>query len=133
MLTSLLLVPILGVLALSPMQDGSAADNSRMKKIALTVTLLNFVLSLVMWGEFDSNSSEYQFTAEFNQLSFCHLHIGIDGLSLYFVLLTTFTLPICILASWDNVQHNLKYYLIALLMVETLLVALFVVLESDSR
>lgn len=48
MLTSLLLVPILGVLALSPMQDGSAADNSRMKKIALTVTLLNFVLSLVM-------------------------------------------------------------------------------------
>lgn len=129
MLTSLLLVPILGVLALSPMQDGVAADNSRMKKIALTVTLLNFVLSLIMWGEFDSNSSEYQFTAEFNQLSFCHLHIGIDGLSLYFVLLTTFTLPICILASWDNVQHNLKYYLIALLMVETLLVALFVVLD----
>lgn len=126
MLTSLLIIPVLGVLALSPMQ---AADNSRMKKIALFVTLLNFVVSLVMWGEFDSNSSEYQFTAEFNQVSFCHLHIGIDGLSLYFVLLTTFTMPICILASWENVQHNLKYFLIAFLMVETLLIALFVVLD----
>lgn len=137
MLTSLLIIPILGVLALSPMQNSgsistsgnAATDNSRMKKIALFVTLLNFVVSLVMWGEFDSNSSEYQFTAEFNQVSFCHLHIGIDGLSLYFVLLTTFTMPICILASWENVQHNLKYFLIAFLMVETLLIALFVVLD----
>ena len=48
MLTSLLIIPILGVLALSPMQDGSAADKSRMKQIALFVTLLNFVVSLVM-------------------------------------------------------------------------------------
>ncbi len=48
MLTSLLIIPVLGVIALSPMQDGSAADNSRMKKIALFVTLLNFVVSLVM-------------------------------------------------------------------------------------
>lgn len=134
MLTSLLIIPILGILALSPMQEGSAAfgvknTNSRMKQIALFVTLLNFVVSLVMWGEFDSNSSEYQFTTEFNQVSFCHLHIGIDGLSLYFVLLTTFTMPICILASWDNVQHNLKYFLVAFLLVETLLIALFVVLD----
>jgi NADH-ubiquinone oxidoreductase chain 4 len=114
------------VLALSPMQKGS---ESRMKKLALLVTLLNFVVSLVLWGEFDSNSSQYQFTADFYQLSFCHFHIGVDGLSLYFVLLTTFTMPICILASWENVQHNLKYFLIAFLMVETFLIAFFVVLD----
>ena len=131
MLISLLIIPILGVLALSPMQDGSATEEqkSRMKQIALFVTILNFLVSLLLWGEFDSNSSQYQFTYEFNQLSFCHLHIGIDGLSLYFVLLTTFTMPICILASWENVQHNLKYFLIAFLMVETLLIALFIVLD----
>ena len=111
------------------MQDELAADRSRMKQMTLFVTLLNFVLSLVLWGEFDSNSSQYQFTTEFNQLSFCHLHIGVDGLSLYFVLLTTFTMPICILASWENVNHNLKYFLIAFLLVETLLIALFVVLD----
>jgi len=108
------------------MQNGT---ESRMKQIALFVTLLNFLVSLVLWGEFVSNSSQYQFTQEFNQVSFCHLHIGVDGLSLYFVLLTTFTMPICILASWENVKHNLKYFLIAFLMVETLLIALFVVLD----
>lgn len=87
------------------------------------------MVSLVLWGEFDSNSSQYQFTTEFGNISFCHLHIGVDGLSLYFVLLTTFTMPICILASWENVKHNLKYFLIAFLLVETLLIALFVVLD----
>ena len=129
MLTSLLIIPILGVLALSPMKDGSAVEESRMKQIALFVTLLTFLVSLLLWGEFDSNSSQYQFTTEFNQVSFCHLYIGVDGLSLYFVLLTTFTMPICILASWNNVHNNLKYFLIAFLMVETLLLALFVVLD----
>ncbi len=108
------------------MQDGS---EQRMKQIALLTTLLNFWVSLWLWGEFDSNSSQYQFTTEFNQLHFCHLYIGIDGLSLYFVLLTTLTIPICILASWDNIKFNLKYFLIAFLMVETLLIALFIVLD----
>ncbi len=126
MLTSLLIIPLLGVLALSPMQEGSEL---RMKQIALLATLFNFWVSLWLWGEFDSNSSQYQFTTEFNQVSFCHLHIGIDGLSLYFVLLTTLTIPICILASWDNVTHHLKYFLVAFLVVETLLIALFVVLD----
>lgn len=129
MLTLLLIIPILGVLALSPMQENTPADNSRMKQIALFVTLFNFIVSLVLWGEFDSNSSQYQFTTEFNQLSFGHFHIGVDGLSLYFVLLTTFTMPICILASWENVQHNLKYFLIAFLLLESLLIAVFVVLD----
>ena len=141
MLTSLLLIPIFGILALRPMQGGTVTEESQMKKWALFITLLNFVVSLVMWGEFDGNSSQYQFTADWgsavkigseiqsHQLTFCHLHIGVDGLSLYFVLLTTFTMPICILASWENVRHNLKYFLIAFLMVETLLIALFVVLD----
>lgn len=130
MLTSLLIIPILGVLALSPMQDGPTTNNqTRMKQITLFVMFLNFIVSLIMWGEFDSNSSEYQFTTEFNQISFCHLYMGVDGLSLYFVLLTTFTMPIRILASWENVRHNLKYFLIAFLMVETLLITFFVVLD----
>jgi NADH-ubiquinone oxidoreductase chain 4 len=136
MLTSLLIIPILGVLALSSMQnqnqgsDQSKIDQeSRMKQMALFATLLNFIVSILLWGEFDSNSSQYQFTTEFNHLSFCHLHIGVDGLSLYFVLLTTFTMPICILASWENVQHNLKYFLISFLMLESLLIAVFVVLD----
>jgi NADH-ubiquinone oxidoreductase chain 4 len=62
-------------------------------------------------------------------VTFCHLHIGIDGISLYFVLLTTFITPICILSNWDNIKHSLKYFLISFLLLETLLVAVFVVLD----
>ena len=150
MLTSILILPMLGVLALSSMQEGSNIlqpdlnqKQTQMKQVALLTTLLTFIVSLVMWGEFDSNSSQYQFTSNWGEfygynwsdtnttpkLSFGHLHIGVDGLSLYFILLTTFTIPICILASWENVKHNIKYFLIAFLVLETLLIALFVVLD----
>ena len=57
------------------------------------------------------------------------MHMGVDGLSLYFVLLTTFTMPICVLASWENVKHNIKSYMIAFLVLESLLIAVFVVLD----
>jgi len=70
-----------------------------MKKIALFVSLLNLFISIYMWFQFDYNTTSYQFVYEFNQLSFCHFHVGVDGISLYFVLLTTFITPICILSN----------------------------------
>jgi len=99
MLTGLILIPLLGALTLAPMNESTPLQISQVKRIALLTTVITFILSMVMWGNFDSGSSSYQFTAEYNQLAYCHMHIGVDGLSLYFVLLTTFTLPICILAS----------------------------------
>jgi NADH:ubiquinone oxidoreductase subunit 4 (subunit M) len=71
----------------------------KMKQIALFFSLINFFISIIMWYQFDFNSSTYQFVYEFNQLNFCHFHVGIDGISLYFVLLTTFITPICILSN----------------------------------
>lgn len=129
MLTGLILIPLLGALILAPMNESTPLQISRVKNIALLTTVVTFALSMILWGEFDQNSSQYQFTAEYNQLDYCHMHIGVDGLSLYFVLLTTFTLPICILASWDNVKHNIKSFMIAFLVLESLLVAVFVVLD----
>lgn len=135
MLTALLLIPLLGALTLAPMTESTPQQISRIKRVALLTTVVTFALSMIMWGEFDSSSSQYQFTVEYNTLSFLHMHMGVDGLSLYFVLLTTFTLPICILASWDRfgvaeaVTHNIKAYMIALLVLESLLIAVFVVLD----
>ncbi len=129
MLSALLLIPIIGSLALLPMGEDSQSSVTRMKQVGLFASMVNFILSIVLWGEFDSSSLQYQFVQEFNNLSFCHLHIGIDGISLYFVLLTTFITPICILASWDNVKFGMKYFLIAFLLMETLLIAVFVVLD----
>lgn len=106
MLTALILIPLLGALILAPMSESTPAQISRVKQVALLTTVVTFIISMIMWGEFDSSSSQYQFTAEYSpgvspdaQLSYLHMHIGVDGLSLYFVLLTTFTLPICVLAS----------------------------------
>ncbi|WP_460818426.1 hypothetical protein, partial [Microbacterium petrolearium] len=103
MLTTLIVIPLLGSLALLPMNDTTAAGADRIKKVALVVSLIVFILSVIMWGEFDSSATQYQFVQEFNTLSFCHLNIGIDGISLYFVLLTTFITPLCLLSQWSNV------------------------------
>lgn len=129
MLTALLLIPILGCLALLPINGDTAAGVERIKKVALTTALINFVVSMIMWGEFDSSATQYQFVQEFNSLSFCHLNIGVDGISLYFVLLTTFMIPLCLLSNWVNISYGIKYYVIAFLLMETLLIAVFVVLD----
>jgi NADH:ubiquinone oxidoreductase subunit 4 (subunit M) len=98
MLTSIMLIPLLGALILCLLKEETLSDISRVKRVALLTTLVTFVLSMVLWTSFDSSLDQYQFTAEYNKLSFLHMHIGVDGLSLYFVLLTTFTMPICLLA-----------------------------------
>jgi len=129
MLTLLLLIPLVGALMLAPMQGNTVQSESQMKRLALGTSLINFLLSIVLWGMFDSSTSESQFTQEFNQVNFCHLHIGVDGISLYFVLLTTFITPICILSNWENIKEELKYFLMCFLVLETLLIAVFVVLD----
>ena len=104
MLTALLLIPLLGVLALLPLSEGTVLGDSRMKRIALLTAMVNFFVSIVLRGELDSSATSYQFVQEFNNLSFCHFHIGIDGISLYFVLLTTFITPVCILSNWTTIK-----------------------------
>lgn len=127
MLTTLLLLPLLGVLLLLPMDEEK--NNTLIKQTGLAISLVTFIISLCMWAEFDSSALGYQFVQEFNSLSFCHFHIGIDGISLYFVLLTTFITPVCILSNYDNLAFGYKYYIIAFLLMETLLIAVFVVLD----
>lgn len=127
MLTALLLIPIIGSLIILPMNERKSL--TYIKQIGLITALINFVVSIVLWGEFDSSSLQYQFVQEFNTLDFCHLHIGVDGISLYFVLLTTFITPICLLSNWDNLKFGYKYYFIAFLLMETMLIAVFVVLD----
>lgn len=129
MITLLLLVPIIGSLLLIPIQEDSSQSQSKMKNIALTTSLINFLISIFIWLEFDSSTTQYQFVYEFNQLSFCHFNVGIDGISLYFVLLTTFVTPIALLSNYTNITKNLKYFLISFLMLETLQICAFVSLD----
>jgi len=107
----------------------TSETKNKMKKIALTTALINFYISLFLWYEFDSSSTQYQFVSEFNQLNFCHLNFGIDGISLYFVLLTTFVTPIALLSNYTTITNNLKLFLISFLLLETLQICAFVSLD----
>nr|YP_009739436.1 NADH dehydrogenase subunit 4 [Tricholoma saponaceum]QIC20280.1 NADH dehydrogenase subunit 4 [Tricholoma saponaceum] len=129
MISLLLLIPILGSLLLLPISDNTIKGKIQMKKIALTTSLINFFVSLFIWYQFDSNTTQYQFVSEFNQLSFCHLNFGIDGVSLYFVLLTTFVTPVALLSNFTNIHKHLKSFLIAFLLLETLQICAFVSLD----
>ena len=128
MITLLLLIPIIGSLVILPMSNTIESQN-QMKKIALTTSLINFFISLFIWYQFDSSQTQYQFVSEFNQLNFCHLNFGIDGISLYFVLLTTFVTPVALLSNYTNITTNLKFFLISFLLLETLQICAFVSLD----
>nr|QKQ12917.1 Nad4 [Sparassis crispa] len=129
MIQLLLLVPIIGSLLILSIQGNTIKNENNMKIIALSTSLINLLISIFLWLEFDSSISEYQFIYEFNKLSFCHFNIGIDGISLYYVLLTTFITPIALLSNYKNIYKNIKYFLISFLILETLQIAVFVVLD----
>ena len=129
MLSLLLLIPIIGSLLLLTIPEDSIENKIRMKRITLITMLINFLISIYIWLEFDSSTSQYQFVYEFIELSYCHLNIGIDGISLFFVLLTTFISPIAVLSNYNNINKNLKYFLISFLLLETLQIGVFVVLD----
>lgn len=129
MLVSLLIVPLIGSLLLLLVPENNPKNEEKMKVIALSTSLVNLLISILLWIQFDSSVIDYQFVLEFNQLSFCQFNIGIDGISLYYVLLTTFITPIALLSNYKNIYKNLKYFLISFLILETLQIALFVVLD----
>lgn len=101
MLTPILVTPLVGAAMLSTFNNTDVSENTvvRIKQIAISASLITFFISIIMYCQFDSTSPEYQFTEEFNQVDFCHLYIGVDGISLYFVMLTTFITPVCILSN----------------------------------
>jgi NADH-ubiquinone oxidoreductase chain 4 len=142
MITLLLIVPIIGSLLLIPIKEESISNengivavpqnhspNQKMKNIALFTSLINLFISIILWVQFDSNTTTFQFVSEFKELSFCHFNMGVDGISLFFVILTTFITPIALLSNYTNINNNLKYFLISFLILETLQIATFVSLD----
>ena len=129
MLTLLLIIPLIGSFFILSIQENSIYSQNKMKIIAITTSLINLFISIFLWLEFDSNTTQFQFVSEFDYLTFGHLNFGVDGISLYFVLLTTFITPIAIISNYNNINNNLKFFLISFLILETLQLALFLVLD----
>ena len=105
------------------------ARNAR--NIALWTSLITFVLSLALWTGFDPDVSDFQFVEKRNWIPAFGItyHMGVDGISMFFVLLSTLLTPICILASWEAIETRVKEYMISFLALETLMVGTFSALD----
>jgi NADH-ubiquinone oxidoreductase chain 4 len=101
LLTLLLLIPMLGVFTISTgmSYELSFLNIKRIKTIALTTSIINLFVSLIIFILFDFSSNQFQFVQEHYDLNFFNLYLGIDGISIYFVLLTTIIMPIAILSN----------------------------------
>jgi NADH-quinone oxidoreductase subunit M len=105
------------------------ARNAR--NVALWTSLITFVLSLFIWLNFDNTTAAFQMVerADWIPAFKINYHMGVDGISVLFVLLSTFLTPLCILASWESVKIRVKEYMIAFLVLETLMVGMFCALD----
>jgi proton-translocating NADH-quinone oxidoreductase chain M len=104
---------------------------SIIKTSALYTSLVVFIISLYLWAAFDNSTAKFQFVEcyEWIGLSNINFYLGIDGISLFFVILTTLLIPICILASWEAIKTNIKEYMIAFLLLESFVIAVFCLLD----
>lgn len=99
------------------------------KKIGLLVSVVNLVISFVIYILYNYSVNQYQFVQESYSLSYLDLYLGVDGISVYFVLLTTIIMPIALLSNWKSIRTNNKAYLVSLLLLEFLLITVFIVLD----
>jgi NADH-quinone oxidoreductase subunit M len=98
---------------------------------ALWTSLITFVLSLAIWANFDTSTAGFQFVEKANWIPAYNIsyHLGVDGISVFFVLLSTFLTPLCVISSWQAIQDRVKEYMIAFLVLETLMVGMFCALD----
>jgi len=109
--------------------DETVARNARWT--ALWTSLITFALSLILWARFDKGTAEFQFVERLAWLPEYGVayHMGVDGISVLFILLSTLLTPICILASWESVQTRVREYMVAFLVLESMMVGMFAALD----
>ena len=139
LLLSLLIVPLLGIFTITTNLFGNinkklnVTDTQTIfkdiKVTALTTSIVNLIISLIIFITFDFSSNQYQFVQEYHEWYKFNLYLGVDGLSIYFVLLTAIVSPISLLSNWTSISENIKSYVIIILLLETLLLAVFLVLD----
>tara|TARA_R110002072_G_scaffold53841_8_gene141748 strand:+ start:3783 stop:5297 length:1515 start_codon:yes stop_codon:yes gene_type:complete len=130
-LTLTTFLPLIGALAILLIRGDEKIVARNARATALWTSLATFVVSIFLWVGFDNSTADFQFVEKVAWIpSFgLNYHMGVDGISVFFVILSTFLTPICILASWESIQHRVKEYMIAFLVLETLMVGMFCALD----
>ncbi len=122
-------LPLVGAALLLLTRLGGKGSDSSARWIALGTTLATLAVSVVLVANFDASSAAYQFVEMVPWFAGASYHLGVDGISILFVLLTAFLLPICILASWSSIKARVGDYMIAFLVLETLVIGVFTSLD----
>ena len=128
-LSSIILLPTVGAIFIF-FTKSSSNKNQSSKNLALFVSLANFILSLYLWFMFDNSKSDFQFIESYEWIAgFANYKVGIDGISILFIILTTFITPLCIISVNATIKNKLKDFLIAILLMETLMIGVFCSLD----
>lgn len=129
-LSTVTFLPLVGALLILLIKDDSEASRRNIRNVALLTTIFVFILSLVVWAGFDNSNPGFQMVEQVDWMGGgISYHMGVDGISVLFVVLSAFLMPFCILASWVSVEKRVKEYMIAFLILETLMIGVFCALD----
>ena len=125
-LSAIIFIPLIGALFILAIQGPQKHIDKNSKYVAIFSSLANFLLSLFLWYSFDTSTSNFQFVE--NKIwieGLKNFQLGIDGISILFILLTTFIAPVCIFSGIHSIKFKIKEFLIAILVMETLMLGVF--------
>ena len=129
-LSTVTFLPLVGVALLLLTRGDTSLGRRNILNVSLLTTVFTFVVSLFIWINFDNSNVGFQMVEKHGWLGTgISYHLGVDGISMLFVILTTLLMPFCVLASWTSVEKRLKEYMIAFLVLETLMIGVFVSLD----
>ena len=129
-LSILIFIPVVGIFFMLLIRNNDDQSSQNLKHTALWIAFLNFIISLSLLFSFDLNDPDFQFVEKYAWIeSGISYHLGIDGVSILFVILTTMLVPICILASYESIKFSVKEYLISFLALETFMIGVFCSLD----
>ena len=132
LLSLLTFLPLIGAGMILFLARGSEVDIARNSRWgAIWTSGVTFVVSIPLWFKFDQTSAKFQFVEKLEWMPQFGIsyHMGVDGISLLFVMLTTLLMPICILASWDSIKDRVKEFMISFLILETFMIGMFCALD----
>ena len=128
-LSSLILLPTIGALFLFFTKD-KEGNNLTAKYVSLFTSVVNFLISIYLWTSFDQSTSSFQFVEDRTWIEgFANYKVGIDGISILFIILTTFITPLCIISVNNTVKTRLRDFLIAILIMESFMIGVFCALD----
>ncbi|MBI3440430.1 MAG: NADH-quinone oxidoreductase subunit M [Proteobacteria bacterium] len=124
-------LPLLGALLIMTVRGDEESVAANARSVALVTSLLTFAVSVYMYMGFDQSSADFQMVEKYDWLPGFNIayKMGVDGISVFFILLSTLLTPICILASWESIQKRIREYMIAFLLLETMMLGMFAALD----